>query len=190
MKLRVTINDASRDLEVPDDTIEQATDFFDRMDRDMDGGWQMGPEWIEKPDRIQRCQIAADKLLAAIGSSNLDLMEMMASYILNRVPDTRELVIDADGEMLNTEVIRGRADVPRPAAPTSGAPLSRMDALEQANRDVGKVYKAGKVYRFAVFDDATGEWVESPPMDREDQAEALRTKAFESRYRYLVGEDR
>lgn len=186
MKVRVTINDNSRDLEVPDETISGATEFFDRMDRDMDGGWQMGPEWIESPDTIQRCQIAADRMLAAIGSGNEAVMEMMAAYILNRVPDTNELVIDADGEMLNTEIIQSRRETPS-APPPAQTRLSRMDALEQANHDVGKVYKAGKAYRFAVYDDGNDEWIESPPMEQE-QAEALRAKAFESRYRYLVGE--
>ncbi len=153
----------------------------------MDGGWQMGPEWIESPDTIQRCQIAADKMLAAIGSGNEAVLEMMAAYILNRVPETNELVIDTEGEMLNTEVIRTPQEElsTPPARPQTK--LSRMDALEQANRDVGRVYKAGKTYHFAVYDDRNGEWIESPPMEQE-QAEALRAKAFESRYRYLVGE--
>jgi hypothetical protein len=186
MKLRVTINDNSRDLEVPDETVSGASDLFDKMDRDMDGGWQMGPEWIESPDRIQRCQIAADKLLAAIGSGNANMIEMMAAYILNRAPETSELIINADGEMLNTEIVQER----EPSRDTSAAPkgpMSRMDALEQANRDVGKVYKVGHAYRFAVFDERSGEWIESPLMDQQ-QAEALRTQAFQSRYRYLTGE--
>jgi hypothetical protein len=186
MKLRVTINDNSRDLEVPDETVSGASELFAKMDRDMDGGWQMGPEWIESPDRIQRCQIAADKLLAAIGAGSENMIEMMAAYILNREPDTSELIIDADGEMLNTEIIKAREPEREPATAPQG-PMSRMDALEQANRDVGKVYKVGHAYRFAVFDDRSGEWIESPLMDQE-QAEALRAQAFQSRYRFLIGE--
>lgn len=188
MKIRITIDDKSREIDVPEDILTDGKSFFDKMDRDMDRGWQMGADYVEKPDLTQRCQIAADKILNAIGTQNENLLMLMVGYILDRMPDAAELIIDTTGEIQNTEIVCGRK-------PESGAnrkaqgTLSKIDALEQANKDVGKVYKVGRSYRFAVYDEANNEWVESPLMDSKEQAEKLRNAAFESRYRDLTSGD-
>lgn len=53
------------------------------MDRDIDGGWRMGRDWMENPDREQRCRIAADKLLSVLEQENhqlgLDLLSPHSS---------------------------------------------------------------------------------------------------------------
>ena len=61
MNLTVEIDDKSYQLDVPDSLTSEAQSFFDKMDSDMDGGWQMSRWWVPDPDRIQRCQIVADK---------------------------------------------------------------------------------------------------------------------------------
>ena len=189
MKIRITIDDKSREIDVPEEILTDGKSFFDKMDRDMDRGWQMGADYVDKPDLTQRCQIAADKILNAIGTQNENLLMLMAGYILDRMPDAAELIIDTSGEIQNTEIVCGRK-------PELGATrkdrdaLSKIDALEQANKDVGKVYKVGRSYRFAIYDEANDEWVESPLMDSKDQAEKLRNAAFETRYRDLTGGDK
>jgi len=107
MKLRVTIEDKTKDLEISNELLEEAEDFFTKMDRDMDKGWQMGPEFIEAPNQVNRCQIAADKMLIAIDTRNATLLHMMAAYILSRMPDVTSINIDTRGEMLGTEIIVG-----------------------------------------------------------------------------------
>jgi hypothetical protein len=62
----------------------------------------MSREWVEKPTREQRCQIVADRLLAAIESGNEQLATMMAAYILSRMPEVESVDIDTHGEMLQT----------------------------------------------------------------------------------------
>ena len=81
----------------------EAGDFFARMDRDMDGGWQMSRWWVPDPDATQRCQIAADKLLTAIQKNNTEAALMMCAYILNSKPDTRRICINTDGEIQGNE---------------------------------------------------------------------------------------
>ena len=104
MLLNVTIDDKSYPIEVPEDTIEESEDFFQKMDRDMDKGWQVSRDWIENPDVQQRCQIAANKLLSAISAENEALVTLMVGYILSRMPGITAINIDTNGETLETEL--------------------------------------------------------------------------------------
>jgi len=102
MKLNIVIDDQSRDIDIPEEVLRDGKDFFDKMDADMDRGWQMGPEFVENPDPIQRCQIAADKILTAIDTENQNLMMLMAGYILSRQPEVSQININTSGEVLET----------------------------------------------------------------------------------------
>ena len=66
MLLKIIVDDQQLTLNVPDVIVEGATDFFDQMDRDMDAGWQMGREWVDRLTTEQRCQVVANKLLTAL----------------------------------------------------------------------------------------------------------------------------
>lgn len=95
-------------IDVPDDNVAGAGEFFDQMDRDMDGGWQMGPTFVDNPGQLDRARIAASRLLVAIESSNEPMIQAMSGYIVSRVPGVRAVRIDTQGEMMNTEIITGR----------------------------------------------------------------------------------
>ena len=99
MKLTVHIDDHQHVIEVPDFIMEDATDYFDMMDRDMDNGYQMSRSWVEKPDLFQRCQIAGDKLLTAVQTKNRETCILMAGYILKRVPHVKGLMLTQRGDM-------------------------------------------------------------------------------------------
>lgn len=105
MQLQITINDKTSTIEVPEALLSEAEDFFQKMDKDMDSGWQMGPEYIESLTNTNRCQIAADKILQAVDTKNHNLLLLMAGYILKRLPETTAINIDTNGEMLNTEIV-------------------------------------------------------------------------------------
>ena len=102
MKLRITIEDRTKDLEVPDQMISEAGGFFAKMDKDMDRGWQMGPDFVENPDSVQRCQIAAEKILQAVDTQNENLLLLMAGYILNQIPGVTAVDIDSSGDPQST----------------------------------------------------------------------------------------
>ena len=104
MKLNVYVADNLIPIEVPDDMLEEAEHIYAKMDSDMDKGWKIGPTYIEKPDRIQRAQIAADKMLTAIETENQTLAQLMAGYIVSRIPEVKSVNIDIYGEPLNTEI--------------------------------------------------------------------------------------
>lgn len=106
MRLTVFIEDQTRAIDVPDHMVTEAEDVFARMDRDMDGGWQMSREWVADPDTMQRCQIAADQLLTALENGNEAMQAMMAAYILTRAPGVTGIRVDTTGEMQATELLR------------------------------------------------------------------------------------
>lgn len=98
MQLNLIIDDWSMELEIPDGYLEAMRDSFERMDRDMDRGLQLGQHWLGTPDRTQRCQLVAGQLLSALETDNEDLALMMAGYIVSRMPGIRQVVIDNSGQ--------------------------------------------------------------------------------------------
>src|SRR3990167_2481439 len=86
MKLNVIVDERVYSVDVPPPMLFEAEEFFRKLDDDMDHGWQMGPEFIENPDKLQRCQIAANKLLTSLSGANETMVMLMAGYILKRLP--------------------------------------------------------------------------------------------------------
>jgi len=105
MKINIFVEDKQIPVNVPDEILYGAKDFFNKMNKDMDKGWQMSRSWIENPNKVQRCQIAADKIMGAIHSENQNLLHMMAGYILHTLPDVVDVHIDSDGEIMETELV-------------------------------------------------------------------------------------
>ena len=103
MILKVLIDEQTYRLEVPDEALEEAEEYFRKLDADMDRGWQMSREWVEKPDVVQRCQIVADRLLTALETQRKPTANLMAAYILKRLPGVQAVRIDASGDMSGTE---------------------------------------------------------------------------------------
>ena len=98
MQLNLIIDDWSMDLEIPEGYLETMRDSFDRMDKDMDKGWQIGPKWVRNPDARQRCQLVAGKLLTALETHNEGLALMMGGYIVSRMKGIKQVIIDNTGE--------------------------------------------------------------------------------------------
>lgn len=105
MQFDVYIEEGRQPVRVEPQDIESGQPMFDVMDKDMDGGWRMGPEFVHHPDVTQRVQIVAERLMLALEGRNQNLLTAMAAYIVYRVPNIRELHIDTSGEPLLTEII-------------------------------------------------------------------------------------
>ena len=105
MRFKVIVGEQVYAVEVSEDLLEQARAFHDKLDADMDRGWQMSREFVPSPDRLQRCQIVADKLLTSIMQDNQATAMLMAAYIALRMPGVIGVNIDVDGEMQNTELL-------------------------------------------------------------------------------------
>ena len=105
MNLNVEFDDKSYALDVPDALLVEATDFFEKMDADMDCGWQMSRWWVPDPDLTQRCQIVADKILGAFHTENKKMVLLMSGYILSHIPHVEEVVVDTSGDITLTEIV-------------------------------------------------------------------------------------
>ena len=105
MHFKVIVGETVYAVEVAEDLLHEAAELHDKLDRDMDRGWQMSREFVACPDRLQRCQIVADKLLTGLMQGNEATAMLMASYIALRMPGAIGVDIDAGGEMQNTEVL-------------------------------------------------------------------------------------
>ncbi|VAW51660.1 hypothetical protein MNBD_GAMMA05-1504 [hydrothermal vent metagenome] len=116
MKLNIIVDGRTNVFEVPDDLLIEAEMFFDKLDADMNNGWQMSRDWVEMPNPEQRCQIAADKILTAIDTDNEKLLMLMAAYILRTMPSVKTINIDNTGDMNETELILEHESV-RPLGP-------------------------------------------------------------------------
>ena len=116
MKLNIIVEGRSNAFEVPDSILVEAKDFFDKLDVDMNRGWQMSRDWVESPSAEQRCQIAGDKILTAIETDNEKLLMLMAAYVLRTLPGVKSINIDITGDMNETEIIMEHESV-RPLGP-------------------------------------------------------------------------
>jgi len=105
MMLNVYFEDQHYQLEVTEALVQQGKAFFEKIDRDMDAGWQMGPVFVEDLNDKERAQIAASKLMIALENQNEAMSKAMSAYIVFRLPRVSAVHIDTSGQMLNTEFV-------------------------------------------------------------------------------------
>lgn len=122
MKLDVYADDQLRQVDVAADILTGGEAFFAKLDRDMDRGWQMSREFVERPTPLQRCQIVADRLLTALDAGNHTLTQLLAGYILTRRPGVTGVRVDTSGEMQYTEVIAAAGAAARAATGNDAEP--------------------------------------------------------------------
>jgi len=96
VRFRVVIGEQVYAIEVPEAMLRESAEFHAKLDHDMDRGWQMSREFVAQPDRLQRCQIVADKLLTSITQGNQATAMLMAAYIALRMPGAVGVDIDPD----------------------------------------------------------------------------------------------
>ncbi|MEN8175657.1 MAG: hypothetical protein ABFS23_07830 [Pseudomonadota bacterium] len=188
MQLKVIIDDEVLTLNVPDALIGDATDFFDKMDSDMDAGWQMGREWVAQPNLVQRLQIVGNKLLTALENENHDLGRLMGAYILNRAPHVDSLDLDTSGEMVNTQVsfIDRSSPVTFASAADTQPAMSDAGVRAEAEKQVSAVFKAGRHYSYSVLNLNNGQWDTVTVGGDADEAEQHRRAALARRYQELA----
>jgi len=192
MQLSVTLADQLIELNVPDEFIEQASDFFEKMDSDMNAGWQINREWVDQPDQYLRGQIAADKLLTALENEDFNLGRLMAGYIASRFPHIEQIQLSEQGEIRDHTLMLG-SEAPVTSQSTMGFDQSavpggknKIEAMAQAGKEVSSVFKMGKQYKFSVFNHKTQAWDESGAFGSKETAEQARDLAFKQRFDALT----
>ena len=90
-------------LEITEEYLQKMQDSFDKLDSDMDQGKRLGQRFVKDLDKMQRCQLAADKLLSALETNNEIMALLMGGYILSRLEGVKQVVIDNNGEPEETQ---------------------------------------------------------------------------------------
>lgn len=102
MRFEIVVGEDNHRIEVPEYVIRDATDLFEKFDRDLAGGYQMSRCWVPKPNNEQRCQIIADRILTAIHHKHIHFIGIACAYIINKMPGVRRVIIDVEGDMTQT----------------------------------------------------------------------------------------
>jgi len=105
MILNINIDQEAYALDVPEQLLVEAQDFFNTMDEDMDKGWQMGRFWVENPTPEQRCQVAANKLVSAMHTENKRMFYLMSAYIIKTMPDVKGITVNNDLEIDEIDIV-------------------------------------------------------------------------------------
>ena len=102
MQLCIIVEDSQKIVQLDPALIDNASQILEQMDRDMDSGWQFGRRYLDCPGVMERCQIAADRILTALHNDNEATVSLMTAYILTRLPEAGTVSIDTTGEPENT----------------------------------------------------------------------------------------
>lgn len=82
--------------------------YLDRMDRQMDAGFELWGERIEVPDRRQRATFVAGQLIQALASGDDALAAAATSYLALRYPGLKQVRADFEGESYTVQLIYDR----------------------------------------------------------------------------------
>lgn len=179
MILTTYINDVAYTLDVPQDMLDEGEDFFSKLDRDMEKGWQMSREFVDSPTRVERCKIVADRILDALSDGNTTLTLLCGAYLLDRMPGVGAVYLDTTGDIHETNFV--------PESQHEATSMSKEEAQTQAETEISQIYKVGRVYRYSVRNPATGKQEEAPSVKTEEEAEQLRGAMFKMRISELQG---
>lgn len=103
--LKVIIEKNIYSIEIPGDVMRDGESFFEKLEADMAKGWQMNRDWVENLTTLQRCQIVSDRIADAINNGNETLTYLLAGFVVSRMPQVKEVHIDTNGEMAETQFI-------------------------------------------------------------------------------------
>ena len=79
---------------------EKQLEYLDKMDKEMDSGFELAGERIDAPDLLQRAQFVAGYLAQALFGENDQMIAASCSWIAIRLPDLKQVkIIEADEQI-------------------------------------------------------------------------------------------
>ena len=83
--------------------------YLDNMDSQMDQGIQLGSDFIEKPNALQRSQFVANSLINHILKDEYSVAIAMCTYLAKRMPDLKQIKCKGeDDKELSIELVFDR----------------------------------------------------------------------------------
>ncbi|MCK4742305.1 MAG: hypothetical protein KAT25_00645 [Sulfuriflexus sp.] len=90
-----------RDKPLPEKQLE----YLDKMDQEMDSGFELAGEQIKEPDLLQRAQFVAGYLAQAIFGENDQMIAASCSWIAVRLPDLKQVKISQDDDQISIDLV-------------------------------------------------------------------------------------
>ena len=84
--------------------------YLDNMDSQMDQGIQLGEDFIEQPNALQRSQFVANSLVNLILKDEYSMAIAMCTYLAKRLPDLQQIKCKGEPEKeLSIELVFDRS---------------------------------------------------------------------------------
>ncbi|MDH5518755.1 MAG: hypothetical protein OEY36_13210 [Gammaproteobacteria bacterium] len=80
-------------------------EYLDKMDSDMDGGFKLADQQIDKPDAKDRAKFVAMTLIHSIEANNEQMIVATCAYLASREASLVEVRANADGENMMLDLV-------------------------------------------------------------------------------------
>jgi len=84
---------------------EKQLEYLEKMDQEMDSGFELAGEQVDKPDLLQRAQFVAGYLAQAIFGENDQMIAASCSWIAVRLPDLKQVKILQDDNQISIDLV-------------------------------------------------------------------------------------
>ena len=84
-------------------------EYLDKMDNDMDAGFDLGGEKITEPNAVQRAKFVAMHLVQALMDEQDGMVAAGCAYLANRLPDLKQVKVIQQDEDLMLDLIFDQA---------------------------------------------------------------------------------
>jgi len=106
---------------------EKQLEYLEKMDREMDSGFELAGEKVEAPDLLQRAQFVAGYLAQALFGENDQMIAASCSWIATRLPDLKQVKIIEEDNQISIDLVFDEERVNQVkvdlAMPSKGKPL-------------------------------------------------------------------
>ena len=84
--------------------------YLDNMDAQMDQGIQLGDDFIEKPNPLQRTQFVSNSLVNLLLKDQYSMAIAMCTYLAKRMPDLQQIkCLSDENEEISIELVFDRS---------------------------------------------------------------------------------
>jgi len=84
---------------------EKQLEYLDKMDLEMDSGFELAGEQVDEPDLLQRAQFVSGYLAQALFSENDAMIAASCSWLAIRLQDLKQVKISQDDEQISIDLV-------------------------------------------------------------------------------------
>jgi len=84
---------------------EKQLEYLDKMDLEMDSGFELAGEQVDEPDLLQRAQFVSGYLAQALFGENDAMIAASCSWLAIRLQDLKQVKISQDDEQIAIDLV-------------------------------------------------------------------------------------